>query len=73
MTKYEYKTVTLVQKRWGWWQSRTIPEIPYLDSTLNREGRDGWRLCEIVLPSAAFGAPNKVIVIFERVLERAEN
>ena len=73
MNKYEYKTVTLVQKRWGWWQSRTIPEIPYLDRTLNREGREGWRLCEIVLPSAAFGAPKKVIVIFERVLERTEN
>ena len=70
MTKYEYKTVTLDQKGWGLIQSRSIPG---LESILNREGKEGWRLCEIVLPSAAYGTSDKVIVIFERALERTED
>jgi hypothetical protein len=44
-------------------------EIPDLESTLNREGKEGWRFHEIVQPSAAFGESTAVIVIFERVLE----
>ena len=68
MNKYEYKTVTLKQKGIGL-ISRSIPD---LESTLNREGKEGWRLCEIVLPSAAFGESTKVIVVFERALERTE-
>ena len=70
MTKYEYKTVTLGQKGWGLIQSRSIPD---LESILNREGKEGWRLCEIVLPSAAYGTSDKAIVIFERPLEQTED
>jgi hypothetical protein len=65
MTKYEYKTIRISQKGWGF-KSRTIPD---LESTLNREAKEGWRLCEIIQPDAAFGESTAVIVIFERVLE----
>ncbi len=65
MTKYEYKTIRINMTGWGV-KSR---EIPDLESTLNREGKEGWRFHEIVQPSAAFGESTAVIVIFERVLE----
>jgi hypothetical protein len=66
MTRYEYKTITIKQKGMGCFTSREVPE---LESVLNREGRDGWRLKDIVLPSAAFGESDKVIAVFERELE----
>ncbi len=63
MTKYEYKTITLAQKGLGLFKSR---EVPDLENTLNREGRDGWRFREVIQPSAAFGESDKMIVVFER-------
>ena len=63
MTRYEYKTITLKQEGLGLFRSRTVPE---LDATLNREGRDGWRLREIILPSGALGESDRAIVVFER-------
>ncbi len=64
MTKYEYKTVRVSQKGWGF-KSRKIPE---LEDTLNREGNEGWRLCEVIQPAAAFGESTAVIIVFEREL-----
>ncbi len=64
MTKYEYKTVILKQQGLGF-SSR---KIPALESTLNTYGKEGWRLREIVIPSAALADSNKVILIFEREL-----
>ena len=66
MTKYEYKTVTVKQKGMGLITSREVPE---LENVLNREGRDGWRFREVVLPSGVFGESDKAIAIFERELE----
>ena len=66
MVKYEYKTIRISQKGSGLIKSRTIPD---LESTLNSEAKEGWRLCEIIQPAAAFGESTAVIVIFERVLE----
>lgn len=66
MRKYEYKTITLDQKGLGLITSRSVPD---LESTLNREGRDGWRLQEILQPSAAFGESDKVVIVFLRELE----
>ena len=65
MAKYEYKTTTLEQKGLGLFKSR---EVPDLENTLNREAREGWRLREIILPSAAYGDSDRVIVVFERQL-----
>jgi len=67
MKRYEYKTITIKQKRlglFGW------GEIPELENILNREGKDGWRLREVILPSAAFGESHKIIVILERELDQ---
>lgn len=64
MTKYEYKTIRIDQKGIGF----TSRKIPDLESTLNREGKEGWRLCEIVKPSMASGASDAVILVFEREL-----
>ena len=63
MPKYEYKTITLEQKGLGLFKSREVPE---LETALNREGRDGWRFREVILPSGAFGESDKVIVVLER-------
>ena len=53
-------------RRGGGFKSRSIPE---LENTLNQEGKDGWRLCEIVQPAAAFGEATAVIAIFEKIIE----
>jgi hypothetical protein len=65
MAKYEYKTITLEQKGLGFFKSR---EVPDLEATLNREGRDGWRFQKVILPSGAFGESDRIIVVFEREL-----
>ena len=52
MAKYEYMTVTLAQTGSGLFKSREVPE---LQNALNRWGREGWRLREIILPSASLG------------------
>ncbi len=65
MQKYEYKTIRLSQKGWGF-KSRSIPD---LESTLNQEGKEGWRLCNIVQPAAAFGESTAIIIILEKVIE----
>ncbi len=64
MTKYEYKTIRINMKGWGV-KSRKIPD---LESTLNREGKEGWRLREIVQPSGIQGSATAVVVILEREL-----
>lgn len=64
MTKYEYKTIILKQQGLGF-SSRKIPN---LESTLNANGKEGWRLHEVVIPSAAFADSSKLILIFEREL-----
>ncbi|MGO8930221.1 MAG: DUF4177 domain-containing protein [Limisphaerales bacterium] len=65
MAKYEYKTITLDQKGLGLFTSR---EVPDLENALNREAREGWRLREVILPSALFGESDRIIVVFERQL-----
>ena len=66
MARYEYKTVTLEQKGVGLFGSRKVPD---LEDALNREGQDGWRFREVILPSAAFGESTRIIVVFERELK----
>lgn len=66
MPRYEYKSITLDQKGWGLFKSRTIPD---LDKTLNEEGRKGWRLNNVIQPSGAYGESDKVILILEKLVE----
>ena len=65
MKRYEYKTIILKQKGSTIFGSVRIPDSE-LDDILNREGEDGWRLCEIIRPSGAFGEATDVIIVFER-------
>lgn len=64
MKQFEYKTVFLKFKGLGFFKSRKIS--PDLENVLNREGRDGWRLSKVVVPSKDFGESENVIIIFER-------
>ena len=61
MTKYEYKTVILKQHGLGFGSQK----IPDLESTLNARGKEGWRLHDIVIPSATLADSNKVILILK--------
>ena len=64
MTKYEYKTIVLTFT--GGIFKRGLPDI---ESALNREGKDGWQLKQIMLPSSAMGTSDYVVAILERAVE----
>ena len=62
MKRYEYKTVELPLGM-GFFKSKT----PDIESLLNAEGEQGWRLHQIILPATGdFGRSDKFIVILER-------
>jgi len=63
MEKYEYKTIKLKQKSWGLISSRSIPD---LEKELNEQAKEGWRYVEHILPSAAFGDSDAIVLVFER-------
>ena len=68
MKKYEYKTVKLdVSINARGLLGTPDRDVPDLESTLNTEGKEGWRLCETILPTFS-GRSDQVIVIFEREL-----
>lgn len=64
MKKYEYKTVEMPFK-FGLFKQK----MPDIESLLNAEGAQGWRLHEVVLPASSnMGQSEKIVVIFEREL-----
>jgi hypothetical protein len=63
MNKLEYKTVLLPYKT-GLFQGDSTD----LTTALNKEGAEGWRLSQIVLPSTVWGRANTMIAIMERNL-----
>ncbi|AOT11243.1 hypothetical protein S4054249_21240 [Pseudoalteromonas luteoviolacea] len=64
MTKYEYKTLELPFK-FGIFKQGT----PDIDEALNEEGKNGWRLKQMVLPASSnMGQSEKMIAILEREL-----
>ena len=63
MTKYQYKSVVLPFKPGLFKQG-----LPDIEGTLNAEGRDGWRLRQVVLPSSSWGSSDNVVAILERPL-----
>jgi transcriptional regulator with XRE-family HTH domain len=64
MKKYKYKTVEMPIKH-GFISTKT----PDIESLLNAEGDQGWRLQEIIMPSVAGGRNDHMVIIFERVTE----
>ncbi len=60
---YEYKSIVLPFKMGVFHQG--LPDIP---AALNAEGRDGWQLKQIILPSSGFGTSDSMVAILERQL-----
>jgi hypothetical protein len=63
MSKIEYKTILLPYKT-GLFQG----DSEDLVNPLNKEGAEGWRLSQIVLPSTVWGRANTMIAILERTV-----
>jgi hypothetical protein len=61
MTKFEYKTIVLPY-RTGIFAGDSFD----LQEGLNKEGAEGWRLSQIVLPSTVWGRANGMVAILER-------
>ena len=62
MKKYEYKTVDMPFK-FGIMKQKT----PDIETLLNAEGEQGWKLHQMILPATSnFGQSDKIVVIFER-------
>jgi len=61
MNKIEYKTVLLPYKT-GIFQSDSVD----VAELLNKEGLEGWRLSQLVLPSTVWGRANTMVAIMER-------
>ena len=65
MKRYECRTVVL-PFRVGLFR-RGLPDI---ERALNREGHDGWRLRQVMLPTSAPGTSDSVVAIPEREFDR---
>ncbi|WP_409934822.1 DUF4177 domain-containing protein [Rheinheimera sp. MMS21-TC3] len=63
MSQYEYKTLSLDYSH-GLFRRKD----PDLESALNREAEDGWRLRNILVPAQNFGETEKFLVVLERVV-----
>jgi hypothetical protein len=61
--KYEYKSIVLAFKAGLFKQG-----LPDIEGTLNTEGKDGWRLRQLILPSSSWGSSDNVVAILERPL-----
>lgn len=64
MTIYEYKTLVL-QFKTGFFKQG----LPDIESALNKEGKEGWQLKQIVLPSSKLGTSDSMVVVLERATE----
>jgi transcriptional regulator with XRE-family HTH domain len=68
MRKYEYKTVDIDVKK-GFLSGFKATPLPNLDTLLNEEGQNGWRLIQILNPDllGSYGkATERLSAIFER-------
>ncbi len=63
MSKFEYKTILLPYKT-GLFQDPS----PEFSGALTKEGAEGWRLSQVVLPSTVWGRANTMMAILERTL-----
>jgi len=58
---YEYKSIVLPFKVGLFRQG-----LPDIEAALNPEGREGWRLKQLVLPSSSWGTSDSMVAILER-------
>jgi hypothetical protein len=61
MSSVEYKVVRVPMK--GVFSRDVSPE---LESVLNTEGRDGWRLVSSIVPAGGFGESERVVLVLMR-------
>jgi hypothetical protein len=62
--KYEYQTLEL-----PFAFGVVKPQLPDIAGALNEQGREGWQLKRVILPSAQFGSSDRVVLILERAIE----
>jgi hypothetical protein len=60
---YEYKSIVLPFKMGVFHQG-----LPDIQAALNPEGRDGWRLKQLILPSSSWGSSDSMVAVLERRL-----
>lgn len=61
MAKLEYKTILLPYKT-----GLFADESTDISGPLSKQGEEGWRLTQIVLPSTVWGRANTMMAILER-------
>ena len=64
MSKFEYKTVVLPFRVGIFKQG-----LPDIQKALNKEGQQGWRFRQMVLPSSSWGSSDSMVAILERAME----
>jgi hypothetical protein len=64
MNRFEFKTIVLTFT--GGVFRRGLPDI---ESALNKEGKDGWQLKQMILPSSALGTSDCVVAVLERIVD----
>jgi Domain of unknown function (DUF4177) len=62
--KYEYQTLEL-----PFTFGIVKPQLPDITEALNDQGREGWQLKQVILPSAQLGSSDRVVLILERAIE----
>ena len=63
VARFEYKTVVLPFKMGIF--KKGLPDI---QSELNKNGLEGWRFRQIILPSSEWGSSDRIVAILERPL-----
>jgi transcriptional regulator with XRE-family HTH domain len=64
MRKFEYKTVVLPFRMGIFKQG-----LPDIQTALNKEGQQGWRFTQMVLPSTEWGKSDSMVAILERAVD----
>jgi hypothetical protein len=64
MNRFEYKTIVLPFRMGVFKQG-----LPDIQTTLKIEGREGWQLEQMVLPSTGWGKSDDMVAILERAIE----
>ncbi|MEZ5440682.1 MAG: DUF4177 domain-containing protein [Lysobacterales bacterium] len=68
MVKYEYKTLNIPIKK-GFLSGITASPLPNIETILNEQGADGWRLVQLLTPDllSSWGkAIENMVALFER-------
>ena len=63
MNRFEYKTLVLPFKMGFFKQG-----VPDISSALNKEGKEGWQLKQIMLPSSQLGTSDSVVAVLDRAI-----